>query len=343
MARREWTARSEDPPDVNARVRLSILLLGPIPIIGMSWGLTHLVRSQPPEMPEDNRAIVRVARWAGAGGADEPQGRVAEASLERRCREQADRVRSRLGAECRLIARPPMVIGGDLAEQELDAWHRHTIGPAARAMSHAYFRTPPSEPITILLFAGENSYNQYTRQLFGEEGISVYGFYKPQERMLVMNIATGGGTLVHELTHALVDFDFPQIPAWFNEGLASLHEACHILPDERGIEGLTNWRLPGLQRSIAERGPPSLSKIIAAPDFRAADVGLNYAVVRYFCLYLQHRGLLEDFYREFRAHQATDPTGARTLERLFAPSEWSAVERDFVAWVQGLNWQRDGS
>ena len=88
----------------------------------------------------------------------------------------------------------------------------------------------------------------------------MYGYYKPQQRTLVMNISTGGGTLVHELTHALIDFDFPLVPDWFNEGLASLHEACHILPDESRIEGLTNWRLPGLQQAVAERRLPSLER-----------------------------------------------------------------------------------
>ena len=37
-------------------------------------------------------------------------------------------------------------------------------------------------------------------------------------------LATGGGTLSHELTHALMEADFPNAPGWISEGLASLHE-----------------------------------------------------------------------------------------------------------------------
>ncbi len=88
----------------------------------------------------------------------------------------------------------------------------------------------------MLVFNGEESYNRYCNALFGDSGISVYGYYKPQLRTLALNLATGGGTLTHELTHALVDFDFPEVPAWFNEGLASLHEQCRFRSDPRALD-----------------------------------------------------------------------------------------------------------
>ena len=39
-----------------------------------------------------------------------------------------------------------------------------------------------------------------------------------------MNIATGGGTLVHEIVHPFMAANFEQCPSWFNEGLGSLYE-----------------------------------------------------------------------------------------------------------------------
>jgi hypothetical protein len=207
-------------------------------------------------------------------------------------------------------------------------------------MGRAYFRRAPWQPITILLFGEEGGYNRATKNLFGEEGISVYGYYKPQQRTLVMNIGTGGGTLVHELTHALIDFDFPLVPAWFNEGLASLHEACQILPDESRIEGLPNWRLPGLQRAVAERRLPSLQHLVSQPDFRGEQVGLNYAQARYFCLYLQQQQLLQTFYRVFRDAQPRDPTGASAIRRVFGDRSWAELDADFQRWVMTLTWQR---
>jgi hypothetical protein len=235
-----------------------------------------------------------------------------------------------------VIVRAPFVIGGDLEEADLTRHYDRTIGPAARAMAHSYFKTPLDKPITVLLFSGEQSYNRYALQLFGDEGISVYGYYKPHLRTLVMNIGTGGGTLVHELTHALIDFDFPRVPAWFNEGLASLHEQCQIKPDETGIIGLVNWRLDGLQKALASGRLRTLASLICDDDFRGPQQTTNYAQARYFCLYLQERGLLEDYYRRFRDNQRDDPLGARTVLEVFPDQTWDDLDADFRRWAAGL-------
>src|SRR5262249_40360681 len=149
--------------------------------------------------------------------------------------------------------------------------------------------------------------------------ISIYGYYKPRQRTLVMNIGTGNGTLLHELTHALVDFDFPQIPDWLNEGLASLHEQSRFREDPRGpwIEGLVNWRLAGLQEVAKANKLGSLEHLIENREFRGPNEGTNYAQARYFCLYLQQQGVLEEFYKAFRAAQDFDQRGLVTLRETF--------------------------
>ncbi len=75
---------------------------------------------------------------------------------------------------------------------------------------------------------------------------------------MLMNVGTGTGTLVHELTHALIKPDFPQVPSWFNEGLASLFEQCTL--DNGDICGLPNWRLPDLQNAIRKNELRSLER-----------------------------------------------------------------------------------
>ena len=183
----------------------------------------------------------------------------------------------------------------------------------------------------MLLFADENSYNAASQRLFGESGVSVYGYYRPNQRTLLLNAATGAGTLLHELTHALMDFDFPDAPHWFNEGLASLHEQCRFREDERGpwIEGVPNWRLRGLQHAIGQRRLRPLRAMIAEADFHGVLEGTNYAHARYFCLYMQQRGLLERFFHQFRAAHAHDPSGEATLARLFSPATWEELDLDF--------------
>jgi len=319
------------------------MVFGPIPIVFGSMALSTWLR---PERSEDvgsedvtqNEALASHAA-PGVASAGELEARPKPRHpLTSHCRATAERWQKLLGDDCAVIARPPFVLAGDLAADVLQQWHDDTVAPAAAAMANCYFRVPPSAPITVLLFSKEASYNNYAQKLFNERNISVYGYYKPEQRTLVMNIATGGGTLVHELTHALVDFDFPKIPAWFNEGLASLHEQCRFRSSDEGpwIEGLENWRLPGLQSAIRKQRLRSLQTLVTADDFRGAQEGVNYAQARYLCLYLQRHDLLEKFYRNFRADQQQDPSGLVTLKALFPDKSWDDLDRDFQAWVLTL-------
>jgi hypothetical protein len=313
-------------------------MLGPLPITAAAIALSTWAR------PEASPGVI-ANQVVAAEGPPELHS-VATSEIKARiqshpnveCKKSADKLRPQLGPECAVLVREPFVLAGDMGEEELDAWHRSTIAPAARALAHCYFRRPPSKPVTVLLFSGEASYDRYARKLFGETGVSVYGYYKPDRRTLVMNISTGGGTLIHELTHALIDFDFPNVPDWFNEGLASLHEQCRFKPNDSGLEGLPNWRLPGLQKAITEGKLRPLVAIMRDDDFRGADIGRNYAQARYFCLYLQEKGLLEEFYRRLRAGCEHDPHGVEAAESLFKPEKWQTIDRDFQAWVMTLSY-----
>lgn len=264
------------------------------------------------------------------------QDRGAERRMADDCRDRAKELQAKLDDDCALIVRSPFIVAGDMTKKELESWYRRTIQPAAEAMSRSYFRVGPDEPITILLFSEERTYDQYALRLFDDEGVSVYGYYKPGIRTLVMNIGTGGGTLVHELTHALVDFDFPRIPTWFNEGLASLHEQCRFREDGSGIEGLVNWRLKGLKQAIEEERLAPLAELIEGSDFRGEDVSLNYAQARYLCLYLQKKDLLVEFYSRFRGNFPHDPNGLTTLRELFSDDEWKNLDADYVSFVESL-------
>jgi hypothetical protein len=310
-----------------------ILVAGPAPIVAASLGLARWSQSQSAEPPSANHAAPHTQPSTRAVATPTSE---AHESLRSACIARANEIEQRLDNACAVIERTPFVLAGDMSTKDLDDWHRQTVGPAARAMANAYFRTPPDKPITILLFSGEESYNHYAQHLYGDEGISIYGYYKPSERTLVMNIGTGGGTLVHELTHALMAFDFPKVPDWFNEGLASLHEQCQFRADESAIEGLPNWRLNGLQEAIRNERLPSLEAMINNPDFRGRQVGLNYAQARYFCLYMQRENVLVDFYRHFRERHDQDPRGLGVVRTVFPDKSWSELDSDFQRWVLTL-------
>jgi hypothetical protein len=151
-----------------------------------------------------------------------------------------------------------------------------------------------------------------------------------------MNIATGGGTLVHEIVHPFMAANFPACPAWFNEGLASLYEQCH----ERGgrICGLPNWRLDGLQAAIHRGAVPAFETLCktTSDEFYGEDRGTNYAQARYLCLYLQEQGLLKTFFHRFRRSAADDPSGYDTLTKLVGDDGMDAFQKRWEEFVMGL-------
>jgi hypothetical protein len=329
--------------------RWLILVLSPILVSGVALGVAKTFprveeptgsndvvtalegpRADEPPRPTES---ARVPPETGAAAPAESR------ELEDACRDEAEDLGGRLGDDCQVIVRPPFVLAGDLSEAGLSRWYDRTIHPASQAMNASYFSVQPDEVITILLFSGEEPYNRYAKSLFGDEEVSVYGYFKPASRTLVMNIGTGGGTLVHELTHALMEFDFPKVPDWFNEGLASLHEQCQFREDGSGIDGLVNWRLPKLQEAIADGRLRSLESLISADDFRSsAQVGLNYAQARYFCMYMQEQGVLGDYYHRFRKNQKADPLGAATVLEVFPGKSWQDLDEEFREWVRTLEW-----
>src|SRR5205807_8615054 len=118
----------------------------------------------------------------------------------------------------------------------------------------SYFQRDPDQILDIWLFKSKASYDKYTKEIFDDKPTTPYGYFSYVHRSLIMNIATGGGTLVHEIVHPFMAANFPTCPSWFNEGLASLYEQA----GERNgrIIGNTNWRLRGLQSAIRKGDVP---------------------------------------------------------------------------------------
>lgn len=319
-----------------SRTRLFILLFGPLPILGASFALTELAR--PGQTAAPRNLVVEGAVEPTRPSGDGPRSPEADGELCRLCRRQAEQVQRDLSGGAAVV-HPPFVVAGNLSQEELDRWYRRTLGPASAALAGRYFRTPPDRPISVLLFANRQSYHDFAASRFGDREVSIFGYYRPAERTVLVDISTGGGTLVHELTHALISFDFPRVPDWFNEGLASLHEQCRFRQDEQGpwIEGLVNWRLPLLQEAVqADRLPPLESLLNSGERFRDGDVGLNYAHARYFCLYLQNRGQLAAFYARFRDVHEQDPSGRAALEAIFPGRSLAEIDADFRRWAMEL-------
>lgn len=257
-------------------------------------------------------------------------------AMDAKTRGMLEQWKPKLEAEkLRFLIAPPFVIAGDGSMAQLRGYRHHTIVAAMQALEKAYFDRPPQEPILILLFESDEPYRRLSKKWFGSGDVPHFGYYRHSQRVMVMNVATGTGTLVHELTHALIEPDFPGVPSWFNEGLASLYEQCVLEPDS--IRGLVNWRLPALQKAIRENKLRSIEQLIGDNDFYRTDlVGLNYAQARYLLFYLQEKHLLRDFYRHFRDHVTDDPDGLKSLRQVISPQPLAEFEQDWRKWVLEL-------
>jgi hypothetical protein len=240
-----------------------------------------------------------------------------------------------LGNEFIVRAESPFVVAGNLSAGEFNAFAQQTVMGCYKAFYHDFFDTKPDQIITVYLFKGDASYRKWAEKLFGDTNVSHYGYYKPGQRALVMNISTGGGTLVHEMTHALAHFDFPEIPAWFNEGMGSLFEQCST---EGGhLKGLINWRYLVLKRGLDNNRLVQLKDLVATDSegFYKDPYGMHYAEARYLCMYLQEKGHLPKFYKQFRANHEQDPTGRKTLEEVTG-EKIDVIEKNWLAWVYKL-------
>jgi hypothetical protein len=242
--------------------------------------------------------------------------------------------------EFEVVVEKPFVVVGDGGRRAVEEHARGTVRWAVTLLKRDFFTKDPKEILDIWLFKDSASYNRHARDLFGREPTTPYGYYSPAHKALVMNIETGGGTLVHEIVHPFVEANFPGCPPWLNEGLGSLYEQSG--EEDGHIVGYTNWRLPGLQRAIRRGGLTSFQKLLAMDGraFYDDDRGTNYAQARYLCYYLQERGLLTRFYREFHANRATDPTGFDTLKKVLGESDMDAFQKRWERFVLGLAEER---
>ncbi len=247
-------------------------------------------------------------------------------------------LRKRLpGPSFSVVVQPPFVVIGDESAAMVRKRASGTVQWAVDELKRAYFKKDPADIIDVWLFDGKESYERNARKLFGETPSTPYGYYSAANKALVMNIATGGGTLIHEIVHPFMSANFPECPPWLNEGMGSLYEQCG---EKNGrISGLTNWRLPGLQDAIRAGKVPSFEKLLAMDNtaFYNHDRGTNYAESRYICYYLQEKGLLQKFYRDFTAKYKSDPGGIKTLKEVLRDSDLAAFKNRWETFVLGLS------
>jgi hypothetical protein len=238
--------------------------------------------------------------------------------------------------EFTIVVQPPFVVVGDEPASVVQERADGTIKWAVEKLKQDFFTEDPKEILDIWLFKSAYSYETNALLLFKTKPTTPYGYYSSEHKSLIMNISTGGGTLVHEIVHPFIESNFPACPPWLNEGMGSLYEQCG--EQDGHIHGYVNWRLPGLQKAIKAGNVPAFKTLMAMDGnvFYGDRTGVNYAQARYLCYYLQEKGLLVKFYKQFHARRDKDPSGYETLRAVLRESDMDQFKRKWERYVLQL-------
>ena len=228
-----------------------------------------------------------------------------------------------------ILVEEPFVVVGDGPAGEIKKIATHFLRSKVQMLEQDFFAKRPEKLIEVWLFKNEKSFRKGAKKFFDDTPDTPYGYYSPTASALIMNI-NGLGTLSHELVHPYMEANFTDVPAWFNEGLASLFER----PSERKghIIGLPNWRLPNLKKVIKDKTLPDLTKLLGTTRDEFYEANWDaYAQARYLIYYLQEHGQLKDFYDKVHA-DTKDKTGRAALEAVLG-EDLPAFEPKWRKWV----------
>lgn len=235
-----------------------------------------------------------------------------------------------------VLVEPPFVVIGDSPAKDVRRVTTGFLRSKVALLEKEFFAKRPSKVLEVWLFKNRQTFFKGAKKFWGDDPGTPFGYYSPDAGALIMN-ASGLGTLSHELVHPYMEANFPDVPSWFNEGLASLYEQ----PSERKgrIVGLPNWRLPNLKKEIKAKTLPKLSTLIGTTSDEFYEASYDaYAYARYLVYYLQEHGKLQAFYTKF-LEDKKDLTGATALEAVLG-EDLETFEPKWRKWVLAIPFKR---
>jgi hypothetical protein len=207
----------------------------------------------------------------------------------------------------------------------------------ADALKQDFFPEKPQIYIGLLIPANPAEF----AKMIGRPGIA--GAYNPQNRTMIINLATGPGTMAHEYAQALHFADMErrgqQHPIWIIEGFGTLCEQSAVRNGR--IVGMVNWRLPILKQAAGRKAIIPLADLMADSNKYFADqrqIPLAYAEVRYVMLFLQEKGILVKWYNQYCEDWKSDPTGVKALEKTYS-KPLAEFQADWLTFVDGLDFK----
>jgi hypothetical protein len=210
----------------------------------------------------------------------------------------------------------------------------------------------PDKLISVYLMPDQKSLQKIARKIHGiDVGNATLG-YSLLSDLSLLGISSPDhvGTLYHELFHLIVRTDAGDIPAWLDEGLASLYSVYHWNSDI--LEGSqSTWRLNQLRHdylSATHTRLPLLKELInfnweeynGGEEINLCNASVNDALSNHFMIYLQQKELLQPLVAAFKSRTSpgnkTDAAAKSNIEILesVCNSSITSIQTDFEKWFK---------
>jgi hypothetical protein len=247
-----------------------------------------------------------------------------------------------------VVSRYAFVTTAGQSDGQLDAMAAH-LDAYLSFLDHSYGIHLPPNYLTIYLVPYQSEMRATARRVHLLDISPATIGYTFQDDQSAVALIPGDaiGTLFHELFHLVVRSNFGDIPQWLDEGVAALYEVSEI--DGGTVRGVRNWRGPVLLDLWSKR--PLLRDVITAawyvsdtpsekfeydgPPPSTEAITAQFAVARYFALYLQDRGKLEKVFanvKSLKPREGVDPAAATLTATIAAIGPIDTVQADFDRW-----------
>jgi hypothetical protein len=230
------------------------------------------------------------------------------------------------------------VVFSDLDEKLTYQLITSDINYTIEAMKDNYVQTLPDNITPLILFKDYDRYRNYVLANYDipEHDLSPYGFYKISKNVIVIRYVSWKGSIMHEVTHRFLRSDFPDVPSWFDEGFAALHEKSAYKKGE--LKGEFSWRIIAIRRALDGNKYTGLRKLMETNDdeLYGARSTFYYAQARYLLMYVQEKGKLKDYYKSFKNTYEKDGTGITQMEKILK-KPLKEIDEEFLEYLEDFN------
>lgn len=212
------------------------------------------------------------------------------------------------------------------------AYAAESLEKAYRFFIQFYSLRPPDKLLTVYILPSQDALRKTAEIVHGVElPVPNIGYSNLSDLSLLgLGDASHLGTLYHELFHLMVRTDIGDIPAFLDEGLASLYSVSSWKKDTL-VGDYRPWRLIELREARYSNDQnlqiPALMKLInysweefdGMENKNICQVAVNYSLSNFIMIYLQEKGLLQKMVTAFknRPFVPLDSTEAKSNLQIF--------------------------